>query len=52
MQNYTWPILTEYDENHLARIALPLGGIGTVCVVHISAQWWEEKVPRSASFRT
>ena len=24
-----WPILTRYDQGHLARIALPLGGIGT-----------------------
>ncbi|GAB4116421.1 MAG: non-lysosomal glucosylceramidase [Roseiflexaceae bacterium] len=24
-----WPILTSYDQQHLARIALPLGGIGT-----------------------
>ncbi len=24
-----WPILKEYDQQHLARIALPLGGIGT-----------------------
>jgi non-lysosomal glucosylceramidase len=24
-----WPILKRYDEQHLARIALPLGGIGT-----------------------
>ncbi|MHC4510532.1 MAG: GH116 family glycosyl-hydrolase, partial [Planctomycetota bacterium] len=25
----TWPVLKRYDQNHLARIALPLGGIGT-----------------------
>jgi uncharacterized protein (DUF608 family) len=25
----TWPVLTRYDQNHLLRIALPLGGIGT-----------------------
>ena len=25
----TWPVLTEYDQDHLTRIALPLGGIGT-----------------------
>ncbi|HEU5098622.1 MAG TPA: GH116 family glycosyl-hydrolase [Roseiflexaceae bacterium] len=25
----SWPILTRYDQEHLARIALPLGGIGT-----------------------
>ena len=25
----TWPVLTEYDRDYLARIALPLGGIGT-----------------------
>lgn len=25
----TWPVLTRYDQRHLARIALPLGGIGT-----------------------
>jgi uncharacterized protein (DUF608 family) len=24
-----WPVLTRYDHQHLARIALPLGGIGT-----------------------
>lgn len=24
-----WPILTHYDQDHLARIAMPLGGIGT-----------------------
>ncbi|RPJ44764.1 MAG: hypothetical protein EHM21_09940, partial [Chloroflexi bacterium] len=24
-----WPVLKRYDSNHLARIALPLGGIGT-----------------------
>jgi uncharacterized protein (DUF608 family) len=27
--NMNWPILTHYNQNHLARIALPLGGIGT-----------------------
>ena len=25
----TWPVLHHYDQDHLARIALPLGGIGT-----------------------
>ena len=25
----SWPVLTHYDSDHLARIALPLGGIGT-----------------------
>lgn len=25
----TWPVLTQYDQDHLARIAMPLGGIGT-----------------------
>lgn len=24
-----WPVLKEYDEKHLAQVALPLGGIGT-----------------------
>lgn len=24
-----WPVLKRYDQNHLARIALPIGGIGT-----------------------
>jgi len=24
-----WPVLTRYDQQHLSRIALPLGGIGT-----------------------
>jgi len=27
--NGTWPVLTTYDGEHLRRIALPLGGIGT-----------------------
>ncbi|MBM4036048.1 MAG: hypothetical protein FJ291_30310, partial [Planctomycetes bacterium] len=27
--NPHWPVLTRYDQGHLARIALPLGGIGT-----------------------
>ena len=27
--NPAWPVLKHYDQNHLARIALPLGGIGT-----------------------
>src|SRR2546423_15578405 len=27
--NPNWPVLTRYDEKHLARIALPIGGIGT-----------------------
>lgn len=27
--NPNWPVLREYDQAHLARIALPLGGIGT-----------------------
>ena len=25
----SWPVLMRYDQDHLARIALPLGGIGT-----------------------
>ena len=25
----TWPVLTRYDADHVAKIALPLGGIGT-----------------------
>lgn len=28
-KNADWPVLKKYDEQHLARIALPLGGIGT-----------------------
>ncbi|ALJ05394.1 hypothetical protein APS56_09805 [Pseudalgibacter alginicilyticus] len=28
-QQKEWPILKSYDENHLARIAMPIGGIGT-----------------------
>lgn len=24
-----WPVLTTYDENHIAKIAMPIGGIGT-----------------------
>jgi len=27
--NHTWPVLTKYDQDHLDRISLPLGGIGT-----------------------
>jgi uncharacterized protein (DUF608 family) len=27
--NLSWPVLKAYDQDHLARIALPLGGIGT-----------------------
>jgi len=27
--SFPWPVLTRYDQEHLARIALPLGGIGT-----------------------
>ena len=26
--NHTWPVLTKYDQDHLRRIGLPLGGIG------------------------
>lgn len=29
MNNPKWPVLRQYDQNHLDRIALPLGGIGT-----------------------
>ena len=29
MKRNSWPVLRTYDQNHLARIALPLGGIGT-----------------------
>jgi non-lysosomal glucosylceramidase len=29
MKRNPWPVLRTYDQNHLARIALPLGGIGT-----------------------
>ena len=25
----SWPVLTQYDQDHLTHIALPLGGIGT-----------------------
>src|SRR5687768_2924562 len=25
----TWPVLTRYDQDHLTRIAMPIGGIGT-----------------------
>ncbi len=27
--NKDWPVLTSYDSDHLRRVALPLGGIGT-----------------------
>ncbi|GIV85352.1 MAG: hypothetical protein KatS3mg052_2359 [Candidatus Roseilinea sp.] len=29
MQQLNWPVLTRYDQDHLTRIALPIGGIGT-----------------------
>ncbi|NLC56070.1 MAG: hypothetical protein GX774_04460 [Armatimonadetes bacterium] len=29
MLNERWPVLTSYDQEHLARIGFPLGGIGT-----------------------
>ncbi len=29
MLNPTWPVLTSYDQDHLTRIAMPIGGIGT-----------------------
>lgn len=29
MKRLNWPVLTRYDQDHLARIALPIGGIGT-----------------------
>ena len=29
MRHSNWPILRTYDQDHLARIAMPLGGIGT-----------------------
>ena len=25
----SWPVLKRYDQDHIGRIALPLGGIGT-----------------------
>lgn len=25
----TWPVLKQYDREHLYQVALPLGGIGT-----------------------
>lgn len=28
-QNNSWPVLKHYDENHVSKIALPIGGIGT-----------------------
>ncbi len=29
MENPKWPVLNTYDQDHLTRIAMPLGGIGT-----------------------
>jgi len=29
MARKQWPVLTSYDQDHLGRVALPLGGIGT-----------------------
>ncbi|MEE4286530.1 MAG: hypothetical protein V2I31_10285, partial [Mariniphaga sp.] len=28
-QNSNWPTLKHFDENHVSKVALPLGGIGT-----------------------
>lgn len=28
-QNNQWPVLKHYDENHISKITLPIGGIGT-----------------------
>ncbi len=28
-QSMKWPVLKHYDQNHLAKIAMPIGGIGT-----------------------
>lgn len=28
-QNSNWPILKHYDKNHISKVALPVGGIGT-----------------------
>jgi hypothetical protein len=28
-QETQWPVLKHYDKNHIAKIALPIGGIGT-----------------------
>lgn len=31
-ENHSWPVLRAFDGDHLDRIAMPLGGIGTGCV--------------------
>ena len=28
-KSQSWPILKHYDENHISKVALPVGGIGT-----------------------
>src|SRR6185437_1450805 len=28
-ESKTWPVLTRYDEAHIPRVAMPVGGIGT-----------------------
>jgi non-lysosomal glucosylceramidase len=28
-QNIKWPLLKHYDKNHISKVALPIGGIGT-----------------------
>jgi hypothetical protein len=28
-QDSNWPMLKHYDENHISKVALPVGGIGT-----------------------
>lgn len=29
VKGQTWPVLKHYDENHISKVALPIGGIGT-----------------------
>jgi non-lysosomal glucosylceramidase len=28
-QNIKWPVLKHYDEHHISKVAMPVGGIGT-----------------------
>lgn len=54
-QNKEWPILKHYDQNHLGRIALPIGGIGTGTVSiggRGELQDWEIMNRPAKGFRT
>ncbi|MGC3947024.1 MAG: GH116 family glycosyl-hydrolase [Chryseolinea sp.] len=45
-QQITWPVLKHYDKDHVARIAMPIGGIGTVNYISLggNGQWRDVEV--------